>query len=125
MTSYDVYIIDFVGTPRNHQAFFVHFGPGGGGTLYQVRGAIETSGMYFEKRGNFATPSTSPSYLSSQYIGSLPADRVDEFEEVCRSVPPPAKQFDRRGPIPGMRRRRCQEWVQEVYDELMASGILE
>jgi hypothetical protein len=47
------------------------------------------------------------------------------FWEICRSIPPPKKQFN--GPkrlYPKEPLRRCQEWIDEAVEALISNGIL-
>lgn len=121
--SYNVYRISSIGAPRDHHALFVENVREGEGLLLHVTGNIQ-DGMVFQARPG-ERPETSPEYSGKEYLGWVSADSWHRVEEVCLTIPPPAKQFqgekrlDPRAPL-----RRCQEWIQEVIDALVASGVL-
>ena len=58
-------------------------------------------------------------------LGAVDKADLDQFRQVCQSIPPPKKQFEgpkrlySKEPL-----RRCQEWTVEAIDALKVQGIL-
>lgn len=123
---YNVYIMEFEGTPYPHLSLFVQCGPSIGGVMHHVRGAIEVDGMAYERKQVEESTSTFRSFLSLQLQGTVQKENLPRLDSICESIPPPAKQFGPDGPInPGVPRRRCKEWIIEVLDKLKAEKVLE
>jgi hypothetical protein len=81
--------------------------------------------MNFEARELSEQPELSQTFVSKSQLGWIKAGDLHRVEAICRSIPPPAKQFDgpkridKTKPI-----RRCQEWTSEIVASLRADGIL-
>ncbi|KAB5576351.1 hypothetical protein GE09DRAFT_621017 [Coniochaeta sp. 2T2.1] len=122
--SHPVFLIASQGLPRDHHALFIELNHSdGSGQLFHVTGNIQ-DGMVFETRTP-ERPEESPTFVEKKFLGWVYGANVGRFEGVCRSNPPPEKQFD--GPRrlnPGRKLRRCQEWTAETIRKLQAEGIL-
>ncbi|KAL1860729.1 hypothetical protein VTK73DRAFT_7208 [Phialemonium thermophilum] len=122
--SYPVYLVAYLGAPRNHHALFIETDPNThGGILFHVVGDIQ-NGMTFEERPS-RDPSTSASFVEWSIIGYINPGDIGHMRSVCTSIPPPKKQF--HGPrrlYPNEPLRRCQEWTNETINALTANGIL-
>ncbi|KAH9908219.1 hypothetical protein F4778DRAFT_468651 [Xylariomycetidae sp. FL2044] len=123
MSHYPVFLIEYLGAPRNHHAIFVQ-NKGKSGTLFHVKGDI-MKGMEYETRVTSQNPELSNTFISKSPLGWVKAQDVSRVDTVCRANPPPAKQFN------GLKRinknvplRRCQEWTKETTESLKAEGIL-
>ncbi|ROT37885.1 hypothetical protein SODALDRAFT_333650 [Sodiomyces alkalinus F11] len=124
MTYYDVYLVEYLGAPRNHHGIFVEHVKEGGGVLFHVVGDIQ-NGMSYESKTLSKRPEESMSFSSRAYLGRIKVADAGRFDAVCRSIAPPAKQF--HGPRkldPSAPLRRCQEWTREVISALRSQGIL-
>ncbi|TPX10985.1 uncharacterized protein E0L32_008022 [Thyridium curvatum] len=122
--SLPVYLVESLGAPRNHHALFVELDPRHeSGMLFHVTGNIQ-EGMDFEKRPT-EYPKLENTYVAHRLLGTLSSSDLDTMEAVCRSNPPPEKQFDgprridRKKPL-----RKCQEWTAETIRLLEQQGIL-
>lgn len=119
-----LFLVESLGAPRNHHALFVKVKIGGrAGALFQVEGNVQT-GMEYKFEVTEA-PEESASFLSMTQLGWVSSSDLERIDEICRSNPPPEKQFD------GPRRmnlrkalRRCQEWTAETIGVLKAEGVL-
>ena len=124
MSYYPVYLIEYLGLPRNHHTIWVETEADGNGSLFHVRGDVQ-KGMEFETRPMSNNPSLSNSFVSKSPLGRIKVEDLARVESICRANPPPAKQFngphkiDKTKPL-----RRCQEWTKENIDTLRAQGIL-
>ncbi|KAI0109564.1 hypothetical protein GGR51DRAFT_511953 [Nemania sp. FL0031] len=123
MPRYSLYLVESLGAPRNHHAIFVEYEEGGTGALFQVKGNIQ-DGMTYETKQTGA-PDASNSFLSKSKLGWINTQDLGRVDSICRSNPPPERQFD------GPRRinkniplRRCQEWTSETIGKLRAEGVL-
>ncbi|KAM3526954.1 hypothetical protein MY4038_006570 [Beauveria bassiana] len=122
--SYNVYLVAYLGAPRNHHAIFVETGLDGSGLVFHVTGNIQ-SGMELESN-NGRRPENSASFVEKTYLGWVSADNLRHIGETCSTIPPPKKQFE--GPkrlYPKEPLRRCQEWTNETISALIANGILQ
>ncbi|CAJ0544360.1 Ff.00g035770.m01.CDS01 [Fusarium sp. VM40] len=125
MSHYPVYLIESLGAPRNHHALFVQTSEDETGSLFNVTGNIQ-SGMELEIKELSEKPKLSQTFLSKSQLGWMKADDLHRVEEICRSNPPPAKQFDGPKRIDKTKPlRRCQEWTSETVASLRAEGILQ
>lgn len=123
-TTCDVYQVIFVGLPRNHHAVFVETQEDESGMLYQVTGNVQEGMNFAFERSN--KPAKSATFDSNSLMGKLAREDLDRFEEVCRGVPPPKKQFDRAHRLsPQEPLRRCQEWTTEAIQALRSAGLLQ
>lgn len=124
MSYYSVYLVAYLGAPRDHHAIFVETdAETGAGIIIHVKGDIQR-GMTFEsKRGN--RPEDSNSFVEKTFLGLVSVNNYHHIEEICRTIPPPKKQFD--GPrrlYPREPLRRCQEWTNEAIQILISNNIL-
>jgi hypothetical protein len=124
MSYYPVYLIEYLGAPRNHHAIFVEAEDDGSGTLFHVKGDIQT-GMTYETRQTSKKPDLSNTFLSKSQLGWVSVENLSRVDSICRANPPPAKQFNgpkrinKNQPL-----RRCQEWTSETIGSLEAEGVL-
>ncbi|KAJ3499405.1 hypothetical protein NLG97_g346 [Lecanicillium saksenae] len=122
--SYNVYLVAYIGAPRNHHAIFVETELDGSGLVFHVTGNVQ-SGMQFESK-NGKRPENSASFDTKTYLGWVSASNLHYIGETCSSIPPPKKQF--QGPkrlYPNEPLRRCQEWTNEAVNALITRGILQ
>ncbi|KAK3322620.1 hypothetical protein B0H66DRAFT_620322 [Apodospora peruviana] len=125
-SSYRVFRIQRIGMPRNHHAIFVETAPvSGQGRDFHVTGSIQQGMVYEEKHSD--RPEDNPLFVSKAEIGWIANTSWHQHvSEICRSIPPPAKQFD--GPrrlLPSHQSlRRCMEWVDEAVEALREAGVL-
>lgn len=125
MSHCPVYLIESLGAPRNHHALFVQTNEDETGSLFNVIGNIQ-SGMEFEAKELIEKPELSQTFVSMSRLGSIEAGDLPRVEAICRSNPPPAKQFDGPKRIDKTKPlRRCQEWTIETVASLRAEGILQ
>jgi hypothetical protein len=123
MSSYEVYLAEYLGLPRNHHAIFVQTESDGNGYIFQVTGTIQDGMVYESKPGK--KPDESLSFVSKSFLGYVEINNYERINEICGSIPPPKKQFDgqrrinKREPL-----RRCQEWTGEAIGALQGSGII-
>lgn len=113
-----------LGAPRDHHAIFIETDTNtGAGVIIQVTGNIQI-GMTFEsKPGN--RPEDSNGFVEKTLLGWVSANNHHHIEYLCRTIPPPKKQFD--GPkrlYPQEPLRRCQEWTKEATQRLISSNII-
>ena len=121
-TTYPVYHVSF---QDDHVGLFIQTDADGEGILHHVRGAVETSGMHFEKWVNTDVAKYG-TYVSRNLKGRVRKESVDKIEEICRSVEPPRKQFGPQGPlVPGAPIRRCGDWMAEVWEEIEKQHALD
>ncbi|KAG6092773.1 hypothetical protein E4U30_004957 [Claviceps sp. LM220 group G6] len=120
----DVFRVEYLGMSLNHHAIFVQTNSDGSGMLYHVIGSIQ-KGMTFEhKQGK--KPDDASSFIKKTHLGWVTIDKYPFVERICRSVPPPKKQFEvQRRLFPREPLRRCQEWTDEAVEALSSSGILQ
>lgn len=123
--SYPMYLIQTLGAPRNHHALFIKTNETtDAGQIINVIGNIQ-EGMAFEIRFTDASPSIETNYVGASFLGWTSSSDLSRMEEVCRSNPAPAKQFDGPKRIdPKMPLRRCQEWTAETIELLEKRTLL-
>ena len=79
MSYYDVYLVEYLGAPRNRHGIFVEHVKEGGGELFHVVGDIQ-NGMSYERRTLSKKPEESVSFASRAYLGRVKltdAGRID------------------------------------------------
>ncbi|ORY10469.1 hypothetical protein BCR34DRAFT_566734 [Clohesyomyces aquaticus] len=124
MSHFPVYLIEYLGAPRNHHAIFVATEADGTGFLFHVRGDIQ-NGMQYESRKTPQKPDLSNTFVSKSQLGWVRVQDLSRIDPICRGNPPPAKQFNGPRRInPNRPLRRCQEWTNEVIGTLKAQGVL-
>ena len=123
MSHYPIYLIESLGTPRNHQAIFIETQQDGSGTKFHVTGNIQ-AGMTYETKQT-PRPNLDGTFVSKMQLRWIKIEDLPRVDTICRTNPPLTKQFD------GFRRinkdqplRRCQEWTRETIGELKVVGIL-
>ncbi|KAI7240326.1 hypothetical protein KC330_g1369 [Hortaea werneckii] len=121
--SFNVYKAVYSGKPLNHHAIFVETNTDRSGRLFQVTGSIAHGMLYEEKQGKF--PDYSYTYEDKTLLGIVDKADLDQFRQICQSIPPPKKQFEgARRLAPKEPPRRCQEWTAEAVDALQIQGVL-
>lgn len=122
--SHQVFLVASLGAPRDHHAIFVVLDGGdGSGYIFQVTGNIQNGMTYEVKPGQ--KPEESVDFVSKSYLGWVDATDYDRVNDICRSIPPPAKQFEGSKRLnPREPLRRCQEWTREAAQALEAGGVL-
>ncbi|SPJ73849.1 uncharacterized protein FTOL_03579 [Fusarium torulosum] len=124
MSHYPVYLVESLGVSRNHHALFFQTNSDGTGSLFNVIGDIQ-SVMNFEASELSKKREESQTFVSKSQLGWIKAGDLHRVEAICRSNPPPAKQFDGPKRIDKTKPlRRCQEWTSENVASLRAEGIL-
>ena len=122
-----LYLIESLGLPRNHHALFVQLSDRGNGHQFQVKGSIN-EGMTYESKP-IDSPEDDAAYISKTQLGWVSTgtgEMCSRIDQICRSIPPPAKQFDGAKRIwPSQRLRRCQEWTLEVIQLLKDVRVLQ
>lgn len=122
--SYYVYRVAYLGAPRDHHAIFVETNADGSGNVTHVTGDIQNGMKLDQKAGK--RPELSTSFVEKSLLGSVSINDYPYIWEICRSIPPPKKQFN--GPkrlYPKEPLRRCQEWTDEAVAALISNGILQ
>ncbi|OAP59188.1 hypothetical protein AYL99_06486 [Fonsecaea erecta] len=123
-SSYIVYLILYLSPIQNHHAIFVGIQPGARGQLCHVVGSMQ-QGMRFEARES-GWPLTGVTCEWMKPLGRVSQDKFAEVEGVCRTVPPPAKQFEKNKLlVPKDQLRHCQHWTEEAIAALKAGQVLE
>lgn len=124
--SFNVYRVEYIGVP-NHEAIFVetHESGPGNGHLYHVVGSIAEGMRYDQKPAK--KPEESINYADVKtFIGTVRVANYASVDTVCKTIPPPKKQF--QGPrrlYPREPLRRCGEWATEAIQALKDEGVLE
>ncbi|KAL8296019.1 hypothetical protein RB600_001486 [Gaeumannomyces tritici] len=123
--SYNVFLVEYLGAPRNHHALFVETDPeSGAGLLLHVTGNIQ-DGMTFEERET-KKPEESNTFSGKKSLGWVAIADLDRMRDICASNPPPKKQFDRAKRLyPNEPLRRCQEWTAETVASLTGEGVIQ
>jgi hypothetical protein len=121
--SYNVYLISYLGAPRDHHAIFVETNPDLSGYIFQVSGDIQ-NGMYFNHK-SAKKPEESASFVSKEYLGKVSKAQYDQIQTTVETIEPPKKQFNGPRRInPQEPLRRCQEWTKDAIQALKDAGIL-
>ena len=107
MSYYPIYLVEYLGVPRNHDAIFLENGSEGAGTLFHVKGSIQ-EGMSYEVRVTTRMPDLSNSFVSKSQVGWVRTEDADRVDAICRGNPPPAKQFN--GPKRINKREPLRRW---------------
>ncbi|KAK8855277.1 hypothetical protein PGQ11_011189 [Apiospora arundinis] len=119
-----IYLVERLGTVRNHHAIFLETQQNGSGTLIHVTGDIQ-NGMTLEMKETSKSPDLSASFISKSQLGLVRVEDFSRVQSICRANPPPAKQFNGPRRInPAQPLRRCQEWTSEIVKSLRAEGVL-
>lgn len=120
-----LYLVESAGQPRNHHALFVCVEQKEeSGWLFNVTGNIQ-SGMTYEEKSAEA-PRQSLTFESMSVLGRVPSSSLQQISSICRSNPPPEKQFDGPKRIDSKKPlRRCQEWTAETIQLLEQEGLLQ
>ncbi|KAF2793233.1 hypothetical protein K505DRAFT_188797, partial [Melanomma pulvis-pyrius CBS 109.77] len=108
--SYNVYLRETIGAPRNHHAIFVETELDRSGVIFQVVGNIQQGMAFDHKRAGPAEESES--CLGLELIGTVKIANFGMIQPTVEIIPPPHKQFN--GPTrtnPNVPLRRCQEWT--------------
>jgi hypothetical protein len=122
--SYNVYLVSYLGAPRDHHAIFVETKSDKSGYIFQVIGDIQ-SGMSFGHK-DAKRPEDSTSFVSQEHIGTVSEANYDRIESIVETIEPPKKQFDGPRRInPREPLRRCQEWTADAVEALKSAGVLE
>ncbi|KAF1363113.1 hypothetical protein EJ07DRAFT_163025 [Lizonia empirigonia] len=101
---HSVYLVSYVGAPRDHHAIFVEMNS-------------DLSGYIFQD---------SASFVAKSRIGTISEVDFARVQSVIEKILPPPKQFN--GPkriSPSEPLRRCQEWTNEAIQALKDEGILQ
>ncbi len=122
-TTFDVYRVTSNGLPGNHHAISVGMQEDGPGHLYHLTSNVQ-EGIDFEFE-SVNKPANSGTFDGKSLIGKVAREDLGRFEEVCRGIPTPKKQFDRAHRLsPQEPLRRCQEWTTEAIQALRSAGLL-
>lgn len=123
-TAYNVYVQQYLGAPRDHVSLVVVTDPEKmAGEMYHVEGNIQTVMNYFHKKAQ--APLQSVSFQKRMYVEQVTAANLPKVQQICASIPPPAKQYD--GPkllVPKDQVRRCGEWTKEAVAALKAAKVV-
>ncbi|KAK5994836.1 hypothetical protein PT974_03222 [Cladobotryum mycophilum] len=119
-----LFLVESIGAPRNHRALFVRLDESkGNGRQFQVKGNIQDGMMYESKEVD--RPESSIEYIGMSQLGWVTNSDLQRIEEICRSNPPPKKQFDGPRRIdPKTTLKCCQECTTETIRLLESEGIL-
>ncbi|KAF1841067.1 uncharacterized protein K460DRAFT_197881 [Cucurbitaria berberidis CBS 394.84] len=121
--SYNVYLVEGIGAPRNHHSIIIEKNPDGSGYIFQVTGDVQR-GMEFGHK-NTNVPEESASFASRKQIGTMLITDFDRIQSIVESIEPPAKQFNGPKRInPREPLRRCQEWTADAIQALKNEGVL-
>jgi hypothetical protein len=122
--SYQVFLVSYLGAPRDHQAIFIETNSDKSGQIFQATGNIQNGMTYESKPGK--RPEDSASFVKKELLGTVTTANYSRIDAVCKQIPPPAKQFDGPKRInPNVPLRRCQEWTQEAVQALKNEGIFQ
>lgn len=122
--SHHVYLVEYLGAPRNHHAIFIETDDNQSGYLYHVKGTIQ-DGMTYEVKHR-SNPEQSTTFAKKTYLGWVNEPDYSRVNDICAGVSPTKEQFnkgrrlDRREPL-----RRCQEWTQDAIQALRDGGVLQ
>jgi hypothetical protein len=122
--SYQVFLVSYLGAPRDHHAIFVETNSDKSGQIFQATGNIQ-NGMTYESKPA-KRPEDSASFVKKELLGTVTTANYSRIDSVCKRIPPPAKQFNGPKRInPNVPLRRCQEWTQETVQALKNEGIFQ
>ena len=122
--SYKVYLVSYIGAPRDHQGVFVETNSDQSGYIFHVVGTIQ-KGMVFGHR-EIQDPEKSVRFASKSYIGTISHSDYDRVQSVVDKILPPGKQFDGPRRIdPTKPIRTCQEWTKDAVQALKDEDILQ
>lgn len=123
-TAYKVYVQSYLGAPRDHVSLVVVTDPAKmAGEMYHVEGSIQAGMKYVHKKAQ--APLQSVSFQKRMCVGQVAAADLPKVQQICASIPPPAKQYD--GPkllVPKEKVRRCGEWTKEAVAALKAAKVV-
>nr|OQO19661.1 hypothetical protein B0A51_10970 [Rachicladosporium sp. CCFEE 5018] len=131
-TFFSVYTAESLGSTINHIKIFIetHENGTGSGRTYEVTGTIVKGGggQKYEEDHAAADPANRPEHVAGTKlkVGLVREVDLEQFSEVCRSVPTPEPQLNLNGSRmdPSKPVRRCTEWTREAVKALIKSGIL-
>lgn len=108
--SHHVYLVEYLGAPRNHHAIFIETDDSQSGYLYHVKGTIQ-DGMTYEVKHR-SNPEQSTTFAKKTYLGWVNEPDYSRVNDICGGVPPPKKQFKKGrrldpGCYPSVERWRC------------------
>ncbi|KIW39549.1 uncharacterized protein PV06_08150 [Exophiala oligosperma] len=119
---YKVYVAEFLRFHKNYYTIFVQMDNNYGQT-FQVTGNLQ-QGMEYRKVGP-TNPEDDPTHIASHLVGTIDVMKFSEIDQICRQIPPPAKQFlGAKRTNPSEPLRNYTEWVMQVINALEAQGIL-
>lgn len=122
--SYAVYLVSYLGAPRDHHAIFVETNADHSGFIFQVTGDIQRGMTFGHKPAK--RPEDSNSFVSKSYIGTVSETNYARIQSIVDAIPPPPKQFNGPKRInPSEPLRRCQEWTSEAIQALTDQGVLQ
>ncbi|KAI1147951.1 hypothetical protein F4825DRAFT_435579 [Nemania diffusa] len=84
--NYEVYLVQYLGQPRNHHALLVCTN-GSAGRLFHVKGSI-LKGMTYEVKET-KDPQQSATFDGRKQIGWVSSSDLGRFDAICRANPPP------------------------------------
>ncbi|KAI0108712.1 hypothetical protein GGR51DRAFT_559025 [Nemania sp. FL0031] len=121
--SFAIFLIEYdLGDTRNHHAIFVR-SDGQAGYIFHVKGNIH-DGMIYEMK-KIRPPHTYRTFVGKHQIGWVSSFNMGRLDSICRSNPPPEKQYHgNRRLNPRRPLRRCQEWTAETIGRLEEQGVL-
>lgn len=128
LTHYPVSLAAYLGARGDHHAIYVHLNKGSKeglkGYLFHVIGSLQ-SGMALEVREE-PHPFDTPTGDSVQQVGWVSHDMFVDIERICKTIPPPEKQWlGAKLLVRKTEIRHCQHWAAEAIDALRKEGILE
>ncbi|KAH7386889.1 hypothetical protein DE146DRAFT_586009, partial [Phaeosphaeria sp. MPI-PUGE-AT-0046c] len=107
---YNVFLVSYVGAPRDHYAIFVETNSDLSGYIFQVTGDIQRGMSYGHKQAK--RPEESASFVSKSFIGTVSEVNYAQIQPTVEAIPPPKKQFNGPKRIdPNVPLKRCQEWT--------------
>ena len=122
--AYKVYLVAYVGAPRDHHAIFFETESDESGFIYQVVGDIQNGMRHDHKRAK--RPEDSASFVSKTYLGTTFPANYSLVEAICNNIEPPKKQFNGGKRLyPTEPLRRCQDWTAEAIEALKVAEVLE
>ena len=121
---YSVYLVSYLGAPRDHHAIFVETNSDHSGFIFQVTGDIQRGMIFGHKPAK--RPEDSNSFVSKSHIGTVSETNYARIQPIVDSIPPPPRQFNGPKRInPSVPLRRYQEWTSEAIQALKDQGVLQ